>query len=79
MFQKKATTQPGQVSLPICTLISSLVGGAGADPPTNEMRAFFLMPLALSVPTLNKKYHRTRAVETFKLWQILKVYTARVR
>ena len=26
------------------------------------------MSLALSVPILNKKSHRTRAVETFKLW-----------
>ena len=65
--KQQVRTQPGQVSLPIRTLISSLVGGAGADPPTNKMRAFFLMPLALSVPTFNKKYHRTRAVETFKI------------
>ena len=50
------------------TLISRSVGVAGEDPPTYKMRAFFLMPFALSVPILNKKSHRTRVVETFKIW-----------
>ena len=49
-------------------LIPSCVGGAGADPPTYKMRTFFLMPLDLSVSIFNKKPHRTRAVETFKIW-----------
>ena len=62
-------TQPGQVFLPIAPYIPSCVGGAGADLPTYKTRTFFsYAPLALSVSIFNKKSHRTRAVETFKIW-----------
>ena len=47
---------------------NSCVGGAGVDPPTYIMRAFFLMPLALSMPIFNNKSLRSLAVETFKIW-----------
>ena len=47
--------------------IISSMGGAGADPPSSKKRTFFLMPLALSVPIINKIYHRTKAGERLKL------------
>ena len=53
-------------------LISSL-GGAGVDSPTSKKGTFFLMPLALSVPIINKIYNRTKAGEGLKLKPVSKL------
>ena len=50
------------------TLIASCVVAKGANHSSCKMRTIFLMSLALTVPIFKKKFHRTRAVEFFKLW-----------
>ena len=49
------------------TLIRSSVGGAGADTPASNDGTFFPMPLAQSMPILNKKNHRTQDLEHLEL------------
>ena len=49
------------------------MGGAGADPPSSKKRTFFLLHLALSVPIINKIYHRTKAGERLKLKAVSKL------
>ena len=66
----KNILQLGPPAISIVSLIwdrISVVGGAGADPPTSKMGTFFLMALALSVTIFNHKYHQTKAVERLKL------------
>ena len=64
---QKSHAQPGQYLYLFHPNSQLCVGGAGADPHMYIMRAFFLMPLALSMPIFNKKSQWTRAVETFKI------------
>ena len=42
------------------------VGGTEVDPPTTKNFEIFLMPFGLSVPIINKIYHRTKAEEGLK-------------
>ena len=51
------------------TLICRDVRGAWASPPTSKKGTFFVVPMTLRMPILNKKYHQARIEEWLKVFE----------